>query len=388
MKDKPTHVRKPLYEVSMYDPQTQTQAYLVIDTLQTGVAGGGIRMTENVSLDEVRRLARGMTYKLSAVRVPAGGAKAGIVADPGAPDKRDRLRAFAKMAEPFLRTIYVAGEDMGTTAEDVAYIYETIDFSIMELSARNAAKYGINLQLPDDFDPSAVGDVNLELILTGHGVAESTEEACNVVGIDTKGARVSIQGFGTVGSMTADFLAQKGFVIVSVADVHGTIYHRDGLPVKKLLAARDAFGNIDQAKLDFDHQVLHRDDWLAVDADILIPAAVPDTIHKDNVDRVKARLIVEAANIPVTEEAERLLFERGVAIVPDFIASAGAAGGLGIVLTGQVPPDPEAILAEIGKRLRETTREVLSLSKAQNIQPREVAVRLAEEYLVDSNPFS
>ena len=345
-------------------------------------------MTPNLTLDEVRRLARSMTHKLSAVGVPAGGAKAGIVGNPGAPDKKARLRAFAKMMEPFLKTIYVAGEDMGTTAEDVAHIYQTIDFSLMQLSAKNAAKHGIKLQIPDDFDPSAVGEVNLELILTGHGVAESTEEACSVLEIEPRRARVAIQGFGTVGSMTADFLAQKGFVIVAVADVHGTIYHPAGLPVKKLLAASDGFGNIDPDKLDFDHQVLHRDDWLAVDADILIPAAVADTIHADNVDRVKAGLIVEAANIPVTEEAEKFLFEKGVVIVPDFIASAGAAGGLGIVLTGQVPLDPEKILAEIGKRLRETTRRVLSLSKAENIQPREVAVRLAEEFLVDANPFS
>jgi glutamate dehydrogenase/leucine dehydrogenase len=388
MSRKSSALRKPLYEIAMYDPQTNTRAFLVIDSLQTGVAGGGIRMRPDLTLDEVRRLAQSMTYKLSAVRVPAGGAKAGIVADPGAPDKKVRLRAFAKMMEPFLKTIYAPGEDMGTTAEDVAYMYEVIDYSLMKLSARNAEKYGIKLEIPDDFDPSAVGDVNLELILTGHGVAESTEQACTLVDIDSQGARVAIQGFGTVGSMTADFLAKKGFAIVAVADVQGTIYQPDGLPVEKLLAAADASGNIDYNKLDFEHQVLQRDEWLAVEADILIPAAVPDTIHGDNVVRVKAQLIVEAANIPVTEEAEKYLFEKGVAIVPDFIASAGAAGGLGIVLTGQVPLDPPKILDEIGQRIKDATRRVLSMSRAEKIQPRRAAIKLAEEFLVDSNPFA
>ena len=388
MNSRPTALREPLYEVSMYDPQTHTRAFLVIDSLQTGVAGGGIRMTPHVTLDEVRRLARSMTYKLSAVRVPAGGSKAGIVADPGAPDKKVRLRAFAKMMEPFLKTLYVPGEDMGTTAEDVAYIYEVIDYSLMKLSAKNAKKYGIKLQIPDDFDPSAVGDVNLELILTGHGVAQSIQEACTLLDINPAGARVAIQGFGTVGSMTADFLAKKGFSIVAVADVQGTVYHPQGLPVAKLLAAADASGNIDYNKLDFEHQVLQRDEWLAVEADILIPAAVPDTIHGDNVGRVKAQLIVEAANIPVTEEAEKYLFEKGVAIVPDFIANAGAAGGLGIVLTGQVPLDPPKILDEIGQRIKDATRKVLSMSRAEKIQPRQAAIKLAEEFLADSNPFA
>ncbi len=388
MSGKSTDLRKSLYEISMYDPQTNTRAFLVIDSLQNGVAGGGIRLTPDVTLDEVKRLAQSMTYKLSAVRVPAGGAKAGIVADPGASDKKVHLRAFAKMMEPFLKSFFVAGEDMGTSAKDVAYIYKVIDFSWVRLAAGNAPKYGIKLQIPDDFDPSAVGEENLELVLTGHGVAESTAEACAFLCIDPKGARVAIQGFGTVGSITADFLAKKCFTIVAVADVQATIYHPEGLPVEKLLAASDPFGNIDHGKLDFDHQIIHRDDWLAVDADILIPAAVPDTIHSDNVGKVKARLIVEAANIPVTEAAEKYLFEKGVAIVPDFIASAGAAGGLGIILTGQVPLDPIKILAEIGKRLKETTRRVLSMSKAEKVQPREVAIRLAEEFLVDSNPFA
>ncbi len=388
MTTKSSELRKPLYEISMYDPQTNTQAFLVVDSLQNGVAGGGIRMTPQVSLDEVRRLARSMTYKLSAVKVTAGGAKAGIVGDPRSPHKKAHLKAFAKMMEPFLKSFYVAGEDMGTSAEDVAFVYDVINFSWVRLASLKAKKYGIKLQIPNDFDPSAVGGENLELILTGYGVAESTEEACNFLGIEPKGARVVIQGFGTVGSMTANFLGQKGFNIVAVADIEHTIYSPQGLDVEKLVAATDSFGNVDPGRLDFEHQILHRDQWIGLEADILIPAAVPDTINSANVGQVKARLIVEAANIPVTEAAEKYLFEKGIAVVPDFIASAGSAGGLGLVLTGQVPLDPMKILSEIGRRLKQTTHKVLSISKADGIQPREAAVRLAEEFLVDSNPFA
>jgi glutamate dehydrogenase/leucine dehydrogenase len=120
----------------MRAPETGTEAYLVVDSLRSGFAAGGIRMTPDVTPDEVRRLARTMTYKFSAVGVPIGGAKAGIVADPGSPERGAHLRAFARLMEPFLRELYVAGEDMGTTAADLELIYREIGRSWTELPRR------------------------------------------------------------------------------------------------------------------------------------------------------------------------------------------------------------------------------------------------------------
>jgi glutamate dehydrogenase (NAD(P)+) len=143
-------------------------------------------------------------------------------------------------------------------------------------------------------------------------------------------ATIAIQGFGSVGSGTARFLAQKGAKVIAVADVDGTIYQEDGLPVDQLIAARDELGSIDREKLDCSYEEHPRDDWLALGAHILIPAAVADTITKNNVQRITSRLVVEAANIPVTIEAEKQLHRLGVAVVPDFIANAGAACGFGM----------------------------------------------------------
>lgn len=382
-----TAQRESLYEVVMYDPDTGTRAFLVVDSLQNGMAGGGIRMSPSVTLDEVRRLARAMTYKFSAVRVPAGGAKSGIVADPASPRKEQHLVSFARMAKPFLQEFYIAGEDMGTTAQDLARIYAEVGFSWARMAKEKMAQRGIELPIPDDFDPSSAGGENLEEILTGYGIAEVTEEACGLLGLQPTSSRVVIQGFGTVGSMTAHFLSQKGFPIVGVADVQGTVYRPEGLPLEVMLAARDAMGNIDRGKLDFSCEHLHRDRWLELEAEILIPAAVADTIHEGNVDQIRGRLVVEGANIPVTHEAEAVLHRRGVAVVPDFIANAGAAGGLGMILTGQVALDPGQILAELGRRLRETTREVLGRSLGEGRMPREVAVALAEQRLEGTSPF-
>ncbi len=364
--------RPPLYEVVMQDPASGTQAFLVVDTLQGGLAGGGIRMTPTVSLGEVRRLARAMTHKFSAIGVPMGGAKAGIVAAPGVP-RGEALDAFARLVEPLLRAFYVAGEDMGTTAADVARIYRAAGCSWAEVVRRQTG-----VALPEAFDPTDFHGVNLEEQLTGFGVAEATEEACAVLGLDPKGARVAIQGFGTVGSVTAKNLSEKGFTIVAIADVEGAVHAPGGLPVEALLAAKDAYGTLDRARLDFPHQTLDRDAWLDVEAEVLIPAALADTVHRGNVGRVRARLVVEGANIPLTDEAEDVLFERGVAVVPDFIANAGAAGGFGLILTGQTEQAPEAVFAELGRRMRKVTRQVLARARRDGVSPRRAAVDLAE----------
>lgn len=375
---------KPLYEIVMYDPNTGTKALLVIDTVNNGLTAGGIRMTPTVSLEEIRRLARAMTHKFSLVGVPLGGAKAGIVADPASPDKEAHLRAFARLAEPFLKELYIAGEDMGTTAEDLALIYRESGASWMELAKRKLAERGIALEIPQHFDPTDVGGHNLEEILAGYGAAEVTEEACTHLGLAPQKARVSIQGFGTVGSWTARYLAEKGFSIVAVADAQGTLYSPDGLAVEELLRAKDELGTIVRDKLtNCDYEELDRDGWPAVEAEVLIPAAVADAIHGENVSHVNSqvRLVVEAANLPVTERAERALFERGVALVPDLIASAGAAGGLGMALMGQVPLDPTAIMQELSLRMRRAVREALSMSEQYEILPREAAMRLAQTSL-------
>lgn len=375
--------RQPLYQIEMHDPETDTHAFLIIDTLRNGFCGGGIRMSPTVTKEEVHRLAQAMTYKFSAVDVPVGGSKSGIVADPNGADREVHLKAFAKMAAPFLQELYIAGEDMGTNATDVGLIYNEANCAWFDVVKKHMGQDGATLSLTPDFDPTNLNGVNLEEELTGFGVAEVTEEACGVLQLEAAQTRVAIQGFGTVGSITARNLNQKGFKIVAVSDVKGTLYHPDGLPVDEFLAAKDAFGTIDRTRFSGEYQSLHRDEWLGLDVEVLIPAAIADTIHVDNVSQVKAKLVVEAANIPVTEVAEKYLFDHHIAVIPDFVANVGTAGGFGLLLTNQVPLEVDAVFTELGKRMRNTTREVLTLSQQNQVLPRDVAVQLAEQRLRD-----
>lgn len=373
--------RQPHYQIEMHDPETDTHAFLIIDTLRNGFCGGGIRMSPTVTKEEVHRLAQAMTYKFSAVDVPVGGSKSGIVADPNSADREVHLKAFAKMAAPFLKEFYVAGEDMGTNAADVGLIYNEANCSWFDVVKKHMGRDGATLSLTPAFNPTDVDGINLEEELTGFGVAEVTEEACDVLQLDASQTRVAIQGFGTVGSITARNLNQKGFKVVVVSDVEGTLYHAEGLNIDELFAAKDALGKIDRNKLASDYQSFHRDEWLGLDVDVLIPAAIADTIHVGNVSNIKAKLVVEAANIPVTEGAEKYLFDHQAAVVPDFIANVGTAGGFGLLLTNQVPLQVDAVFAELGKRMRKATREVLTLSRQDQVLPRDVAIQLAEQRL-------
>ena len=374
----------PCYEVKLHDPQTETTAFLVIDTLTGGFAAGGIRLSPTVALDEVRELARTMTRKFRLLKIPLGGAKAGIVADPDSPRKEDHLTAFARLAEPFLRELYIAGEDLGTTARDVALVYREAGCSWFDVvSQRGAERFraaGIPLEDLKSLQPTDLQGVNLEEVLTGFGVAEVTEEACAQLGLKPEKSRVSLQGFGTVGGASAQYLAAKGFRIVAVADAQGLLYREEGLPVEELLAARDGRGLIDQGKLAFPFEERPREEWLQIEAEVLIPAAISGAVHEGNVGEVSssARLVIEAANLPLTPGAARALFERGVVVIPDFLANAGAAGGFGMLLTAQVPPDPMKVLAELKERLRSATRRVLIESERRGCPPREAAEVLAQ----------
>lgn len=364
---------EPIATLALADPGTGARAFLVLDSLREGRgAGGGVRLTPTVTLAETRRLARAMTYKYGIIGVPSGGAKLGIVGDPRDPRKPDVLRGIARLIAPLVRAdVYRFGEDMGTTREDVAFMYREIGVDPVELGRERARRLGRTLALPPGATMADLGGRAFEETITGHGLLEVLLEACQVAGLDPAGTRVAIQGFGTVGAGLARLLAARGIAVTAVADVEGTIEAEAGLPVEALLAARDALGTIDRARLPRGLRQRPREAWLDAPADVLVPAAVADAITEADVDHVRARLVLEAANLPVTEAAEAMLHARGVTVVPDVVANAGAAAGYAMIWFGQTTP--ERVYADVGARLRAATRQVLETSQAGGTTPRAAA---------------
>lgn len=333
-------------------PRTDFRAFLAIDNTALGPAIGGLRITPSVTVGEVARLARAMTLKNSAAGLNHGGGKAGIVASPDNPNIERFIRLFARQIREV--TDYVPGPDMGSNEQSMAWIYDEI---------------GRAVGLPEE-----TGGLPLDKLgATGFGLAECAEVACPYAGLQLKGARVAVQGFGSVGKAVARFLSAKGALIVAVSDTGGTVYNHDGLDVKELIETKEATRSVVQYR---DGKVLGIKELFSLDADMLVPAASADVINEGNVDGIRARLILQGANIAVTETAEEALHRKGILSVPDFIANAGGVIMGAMEYAGKT--GKEAFEA-ISTRIRTNTGMVLERSAAEQLPPRQVAVELAGE---------
>lgn len=338
--------------IHVYEPSIDLKAVLVIDNVAKGPSVGGVRMAPDVSTEECARLARAMTLKNAAADLPHGGGKAVLYGDPKMPkeDKEQLLRALAKS----LRNVeeYIFAPDMGTNEECMAWVKDEI---------------GRVVGLPRE-----LGGIPLDEIgATGFGLSHVADVALRYCDFDLKGARLVIQGFGAVGKHAARFLSRQGALLVGAADSQGTIYNPDGLDVESLIELKDggeplsAYG---------DAKVLPCEAVVGLECDIWIPAARPDVIHGDNVHELKARLVIEGANIPITQEAEMILHARGVLCVPDFIANAGGVICAAMEYRGA---SESAVFASIEEKLRRNTELVLEAARSKEILPRQAAVELA-----------
>ena len=291
----------PAKVVYLTERTTGLRAVIVIDNVAAGPAIGGTRMAPDVTAAECFALARAMTLKNAAAGLPHGGAKSVIRADPrmDPADKERLVRAFAASMRDLRE--YVPGPDMGTDEQAMAWIRDEIGRAV-----------GL---------PSELGGIPLdELGATGFGLAVAVEVAASRANLDLDGARVAVQGFGAVGRHAARFLAQRGCRLVAATDSTGGVLDDAGLDVDSLAAAKAAGGSLRDLP---DVRHIDCDDLVDVDCDIWIPAARPDAIRADNVDRLRARLVAQGANIGVTRAAEERLHARGVVSLPDFIANAG-----------------------------------------------------------------
>jgi glutamate dehydrogenase/leucine dehydrogenase len=339
--------------IHIHRPHVGLKAIAVIDNTACGTAVGGVRMAPDVSTEECVRLARAMTWKNAAAGLPHGGGKSVIFGDPKMPaDRKEQIvRAFAGAIRDIAD--YIPGPDMGTDELCMGWVKD---------------ETGRALGLP-----SAVGGIPLDEIgATGYGLAACVDVAREFIGLELKGARVVVQGFGAVGKHAARFLAKQGALLVGASDTGGTLADASGLDVGALIALKDAGRPLREhprgTKLDADAV-------LDIDCDIWIPAARPDVVNAGNVGQLKTRLMPQGANIPCTPEAEKALHARGVLVVPDFIANAGGVITAAFEYRGGTE---RAAFDYIDDRIRANTRLVLEESRREKKLPRAAALALAE----------
>lgn len=378
----------PLISLTWTDHVTGRHGFLVVDRLVRGVSSGGLRMRAGCTLGEVAGLARGMTmkealhYDPAGRYIPLGGAKGGIDCDPRDPAAYGVLVRYLRAMRPHIERFWTTGEDLGLTQDlvDRAAAEAGLVSSIQAVYPLLDDEVAARRRLADAFAVDVDG-IGLDELAGGCGVAESVLTALDRAGVPHAGTRVAVQGFGTMGGATARFLARAGLRVVAVADVKGTIAHPDGLDVEALLAARDAYGTVDRTALRAGDRELPGDAWLSTDAEVLVPAAVSYAVDTANQARIRARWVVEAANMPVLPDAEELLAARGIGVLPDVVVNSATNAWWWWTLFGDIEADAEQAFAHIRRSMRALVEQVLERAEREGTTPRAAAHGLVADRL-------
>jgi glutamate dehydrogenase (NAD(P)+) len=289
------------------------EGYRVQHNVGRGPAKGGIRFHPQVTLDEVKALAMWMTWKCAIAGLPFGGAKGGVICDPRSLSHGELERLTRRYASEISILIGperdIPAPDVNTTPEIMAWIMDTVSMA-----------EGYSVPAVVTGKPIAIGGSEGRNAATGRGVMVVAVEACSVLGRDPAQMKVAVQGFGNAGTVAARLMQQKGFRVVAVSDSTGGIYAPDGLDVPAVIAHKRESGSV----VGFPGTApISNSALLELDVDVLVPAALENVITAENAGRIKAKLILEAANGPTTPDADAILTRRGTIVVPDVVANAG-----------------------------------------------------------------
>ncbi|HRK21739.1 MAG TPA: Glu/Leu/Phe/Val dehydrogenase [Fimbriimonadaceae bacterium] len=290
------------------------EGYRVQHNTSRGPTKGGIRFHPDVDVDETTALAMWMTWKCAVANIPYGGAKGSVKVDTKKLSKRELEKLTRRFATEINLVIGERGDipapDIGTNPQVMAWIMDT--FSMQAGYTTPGVVTGKPLEL---------GGSEGRVEATGRGVVVAAEEAAKALNLNLNGAKVVVQGFGNVGSVAAQLAEESGATIIAVSDARGAIHNPKGLPIQELArrySGRD--GGIAEYK---DCEIISNDELLELECDILMPCAISAQIRGDNAPKLKTKLIVEGANGPTTPEADDILSDRGILVVPDILANAG-----------------------------------------------------------------
>ena len=326
---------------------------------------GGVRYHPRADQEEVRALASLMTWKNALVDIPFGGAKGGVQCDPRtlSQDELNRLtRRYTANIEHIIGVNRdIPAPDMGTNSQTMAWMMDAY-------GQIHGYTPGIVTGKPVELGGSVGRDA-----APGRGAVYVTAEAAKDLGLSTEGARVAVQGFGQVGSWIVRLLDEQGCKIVAVSDVRGGVYSEDGIDVHRLLEHHTEAGTVTGVA---GADAITNEELLEVDCDFLVPAAINGVIHGGNVSRIKAKVVVEAANHPVTPEADQTLNDRGIHVLPDILVNAGGVVGSYFEWTQNLYQhqwDETRVNEELSKIMTRAYRNVRDMVEREGVTYREAA---------------
>ncbi len=351
---------------------TLVRAYLVRHNDTLGPSKGGIRMTSDVSLDDVTGLAIEMTWKSSLYGVPFGGGKMGICWDASTSSAEDKEIILRSVTRAFLRQIgpeiYVPAPDMGTDETDMGFIRDCISYSSGISITRGCYVTG---------KPAILGGIRGRKEATGKGVLFNILAAAEKRNVTVSTSRIALQGLGNVGSVVARELAKRGASFVALGDSSESLYEPAGFDIEDVLAYVDSTGQLKEYPVG---KRIPSADLFTVDCDILVPAGGPAQITDQNADGVQARIIAEGANSPSTPIADEMLSQKDIFMIPDILCNGGAVYVSYLEYT-QETQRSQMTLRQVEQQLRERTtekfNEVFDYAQGQSLSMRQAALDVA-----------
>lgn len=335
---------------------------LVIDNSSFGVPAGGIRFAENITLEEITRLARAMTLKFCTYGVSCGGAKSGLIGNPLDKNRNLLLTSFADALSPFIKSnAYYPGPDMGTYDSDLERIFKAVDRP--ELAHR---KVGL-----------IKNGVPVEELFTGYGVLYCLQTVLMHLKLNNDyKPRIILEGFGKVGTALAMSLKEVNYTLTGVSTIKGAIYDEDGLDIDELLRLKLEFGGDDLINYYESKNLVRVPNEKLFElsseypTDVIVPGARQDVIHEGNVDKINAKVVISAANIPYAAGTVEKLEERGIIAFPDYVSNAGEILALSVINN---PVSVDHIFNHIKAKITQKTAEILNGAKMDNLSAYEFA---------------
>ena len=341
------------------------EGYRVQHSLALGPAKGGIRYHPNVSLDEVKALAAWMTWKCAVVNIPYGGAKGGVVCNPKQMSRGELERMTRRFASELSLLIGpdrdIPAPDVYTDAQVMAWMMDTYSMQV-----------GYSAPGVVTGKPLPIGGSEGRNEATGRGAHLTIREAAKELKIPP-GGRVAVQGFGNAGSVVAKLLAAEGWKVVAVSDSQGGVYNPKGLAISALLEHKSRTGTVAGYR---EADAIDNQRLLELECEVLVPAALENQITESNAARIRARIVAEAANGPTTPDADDILFNNGVFVIPDILCNAG---GVTVSYFEWVQDlqaffwDEEIINEHLGRIMVKAFKEVLGVAKSRRIDMRQAA---------------
>ena len=347
-----------------------------------GPAKGGIRMTSDVTIDDVTGLAMEMTWKTSLIDVPFGGGKAGIHFDPATVSPQAKeiiIRCFTRGARRFIGPeVYIPAPDMGTNETDMAHIRDCISYSEGISITKGCFVTG---------KPTILGGIVGRKEATGKGVVYSILAMCEKLSLDISKMRIALQGFGNVGSATAAEIVKCGAKVIAVADITGGIINNKGLNIEALAGHVQKTGGVKNFP---NAQQLDREKIFEVECDILIPAAAGSQITTENVTKINTRFIAEGANAPTTPPADKILNERSIKVIPDILCNAGGVFVSYLEYTQETQREQMALKEVEGRlenRMKQRFSNVYDYAQQNRLTMREAAMDIAPFPILVASSF-